>query len=109
MKGIVLSGDSGSRLYPLTLGIPKQLLPIYDKPMIFYPVETLVKAWISEILVITKFAQQSAFKSYLGNGISLNCNITYAVQNEPNGIAEALVIGKEFIGNDAVCLIPVIR
>lgn len=105
MKGIVQSGDSGPRLYPLTLGIPKQLLPIYDKPMIFYPIETLVKAGISEILVITTSAQQSAFKDYLGNGFSLNCNITYAVQDEPKGIAEAIVIGKEYIANDAVCLI----
>ncbi len=105
MKGIVLSGDSGSRLYPLTLGIPKQLLPIYDKPMIYYPIETLVKAGISEILVITTSAQQSAFKGYLGDGSALNCKITYASQDEPKGIAEALVIGKDFIGNDAVCLI----
>lgn len=105
MKGIVLSGDSGSRLYPLTLGIPKQLLPIYDKPMIYYPIETLVKAGISEILVITTSAQQSAFKGYLGDGSALNCKITYANQDEPKGIAEALVIGKDFIGNDAVCLI----
>lgn len=105
MKGIVLSGDSGSRLYPLTLGIPKQLLPIYDKPMIYYPIETLVKASIWEILVITTSAQQRAFKGYLADGSSLKCKITYAIQDEPKGIAEALVIGKEFIGNDAVCLI----
>ena len=105
MKGIVLSGDSGSRLYPLTLGIPKQLLPIYDKPMIYYPIETLVKASIWEILVITTSAQQPAFKGYLADGSSLNCMITYAIQDEPKGIAEALVIGKECIGNDAVCLI----
>lgn len=105
MKGIVLSGDSGSRLYPLTLGIPKQLLPIYDKPMIYYPIETLVKAGISEILVITTSAQQPAFRGYLADGSSLNCMISYAIQDEPKGIAEALVIGKEFIGNDAVCLI----
>lgn len=105
MKGIVLSGDSGTRLYPLTLGIPKQLLPIYDKPMIYYPIETLVKAGISEILVITTSAQQPSFKGYLVDGSSLNCKITYAVQDEPKGIAEALVIGKEFVGNDAVCLI----
>lgn len=105
MKGIVLSGDSGSRLYPLTLGIPKQLLPIYDKPMIYYPIETLVKAGISEILVITTSAQQPAFKGYLADDSSLKCKITYAIQDEPKGIAEALVIGKEFIVNDAVCLI----
>ena len=105
MKGIVLSGDSGSRLYPLTLGIPKQLLPIYDKPMIYYPIETLVKAGISEILVITTSVQQPAFKGYLGDGSALNCKITYANQDEPKGIAEALAIGENFIGNDAVCLI----
>lgn len=105
MKGIVLSGESGSRLYPLTLGIPKQLLPIYDKPMIYYPIETMVKAGISEILVITTSAQQPVFSGYLADGSSLNCMISYAIQDEPKGIAEALVIGKEFIGNDAVCLI----
>ena len=105
MKGIILSGDSGTRLYPLTLGIPKQLLPIYDKPMIYYPIDTLVKAGISEILVITTSLQQPAFKGYLADGSSLNCKLAYAVQDEPKGIAEALVIGKEFIGNDAVCLI----
>ena len=105
MKGIILSGDSGTRLYPLTLGIPKQLLPIYDKPMIYYPIDTLVKAGISEILVITTSLQQPAFKGYLADDSSLNCKLAYAVQDEPKGIAEALVIGKEFIGNDAVCLI----
>ena len=105
MKGIVLSGDSGSRLYPLTLGIPKQLLPIYDKPMIFYPIETLVKAGITEILVITTSAQESSFKGYVADVSALNCKITYVIQDEPNGIAEALVIGKDFVGNDAVCLI----
>lgn len=105
MKGIVLSGDSGSRLYPLTLGIPKQLLPIYDKPMIYYPIETLVNAGVTDILVITTSLQQSAFKGYLADGSSLNCMISYAVQDEPNGIAEALIIGKDFISNEAVCLI----
>lgn len=105
MKGIILAGGVATNLYPLTLGIPKQLLPIYDKPMIYYPIETLVKAGISEILVITTSAQQPAFKGYLADGSTLNCKITYDVQDEPKGIAEALVIGKEFIGNDAVCLI----
>lgn len=105
MKGIVLSGDSGSRLYPLTLGISKQLLPIYDKPMIYYPIETLVNAGVTEILVITTSAQQSAFKGYLGDGSALNSNISYAVQDEPKGIAEPLIIGKDFIADDAVCLV----
>ena len=105
MKGIVLSGDSGSRLYPLTLGISKQLLPIYDKPMIYYPIETLVKAGISEILVITTSAQQPAFKGFLADGSSLNCKISYAIQDEPKRIAEALVIGKDFIGEEGICLI----
>ena len=105
MKGIVLSGDSGSRLYPLTLGIPKQLLPIYDKPMIYYPIETLVNAGVTDILVITTSLQQSTFKGYLADGSSLNCKISYAVQDEPRGIAEALIIGKNFISNESVCLI----
>ena len=109
MKGIVLSGDSGSRLYPLTLGIPKQLLPIYDKPMIYYPIETLVKAGISEILVITTSAQQSAFKGYLGDGSALNCKITYASQDEPKGIAEALVIGKDFIGRNFLTFLSMMQ
>lgn len=105
MKGIVLSGDSGSRLHPLTLSIPKQFLPIYDKQMIYYPIETLVKAGVSYILVITTSEQQLAFKNYLGDGAPLNCQISYAVQYEPKGIAKALIIGKDFIGNDDVCLI----
>ncbi|WP_455585711.1 sugar nucleotidyltransferase [Bacteroides sp.] len=105
MKGIVLSGDSGSRLFPLTLGIPKQLLPVYDKPMIYYPIETLVQAGVNDILVITTSCQQSAFHAYLQDGSALNCNISYAVQDEPRGIAEALIISKEFIANKAVCLI----
>lgn len=105
MKGIVLSGDSGSRLYPLTLGIPKQFLPIYNRPMVYYPIETLVKAGVTDILLVTTREHQSAFVKYLGDGQELGCRISYAIQDEPKGIAEALMIGKPFIGKDAVCLI----
>lgn len=105
MKGIVLAGDSGIKLHPLTLGIPKQLIPIYDKPMVYYPIETLVKAGISEILVITTAEHQPLFKKALGNGIALGAKLEYAVQDEANGIAQAITIGKEFMGSDSVCLI----
>lgn len=105
MKGIILAGDSGERLYPLTIGIPKQLLPIYDKPMIYYPIDTLVQAGITDILIITTAEQQPLFQKALGEGSAFNSSFTYAVQEEPKGIAQAISIGEEFIGNESVCLI----
>lgn len=105
MKGIILAGDSGTRLHPLTLGIPKQLIPIFDRPMIYYPIDILVKAGISELLVITTKAQQCLFKNVLGDGERFGCNIEYAIQDVPNGIADAINIAADFIGKDGVCLI----
>lgn len=105
MKGIILAGDSGSRLNPLTLGIPKQLIPIYDKPMIYYPIDILVKAGITEFLVITTEVQQPLFRKAIGDGDLFGCKITYAIQNAPNGIADAINIAADFIGKDGVSLI----
>lgn len=105
MKGIILAGDSGSRLHPLTLGIPKQLIPIYDKPMIYYPIDILVKAGITELLIITTEEQQTLFRKAIGDGKLFGCRGTYAIQNEPNGIADAINIAADFIGKDGVCLI----
>jgi len=105
MKGIVLSGDAGRRLHPLTLFTPKQLLPIYDQPMVYYPIKTLIQAGVKDILVITTTIQQPMFKAYLRDGSTLSCSIQYAVQDTPRGIAEALIIGKNFISDEAVCLI----
>lgn len=105
MKGIILAGESGSRLHPLTLGIPKQLLPIYDKPMIYYPVETLVESGITEILIITTTEFQPLFKKALGDGSSFGAHFEYAIQEEANGIAQAINIASDFIGKDSVCLI----
>lgn len=105
MKGICLSGGSGSRLWPITKGVSKQLLPIYDKPMIYYPLSILMFADIRDILIITTPEEQSMFKRLLGNGSDFGINLQYAVQEKPNGLAEAFIIGKEFIGDDAVCLI----
>ena len=105
MKGIILAGGSGSRLYPITRGVSKQLIPIYDKPMVYYPLSVLMLAGIKDVLIITTSEDQSSYQRLLGDGSDIGMSLSYVIQPSPDGLVQAFILGEHFIGNDDVCLV----